>query len=162
MAKMNTARQPSSCWWGFGLSFHCVLWFFFCFEFFLLAAVILLDHFGFCLVGEFIALNTIQEKWQNWDKLKAVDGPWWLDENGGKGFKPSHHWDEKLFGFWFFLENSYLKQGTFGSSRVEFAQQEVKVIFLSKLTLKKGNIFKHIDFLCQPNSIPRRFLFFLC
>lgn len=63
--------------------------------------------------------------------------------------------------FFFFKEKSYEKQGTFGSSRVEFAQQEVKGFFFSfKINIKKGQNFKQIYFLCQPNSIPRRFILF--
>lgn len=127
------------------------------------------DIFGsfwifFFLVGEFIFPNTIEENWKNWQRFKAVGGALWLDESGGKGFKPSNHWEtEQAWIFFFFLKKNLMRNKALldhPESSLHNRKSKVFFFFLSKLTLKKGQNFKQIYFLCQPNSIPRRFILF--
>lgn len=124
--------------------------------------MIFLDHFGFFFWWEssfFPIQSKKTEKIDKSSKPSAARCDWM---KAGRDLNPpiTERLNKPEF-FFFFKEKSYEKQGTFGSSRVEFAQQEVKGCFFSfKINIKKGQNFKQIYFLCQPNSIPRRFILF--
>lgn len=111
------------------------------------------DIFGsfwiFFLVGEFIFPNTIEENWKNWQKFKAVGGALWLDESGGKGFKPSNHWEtEQAWIFFFFLKKNLMRnKALLDHPESSLHNRKSKVVFfLSKLTLKKGKISSRSTF----------------
>lgn len=64
--------------------------------------------------------------------------------------------------FFFFLKKNLMRnKALLDHPESSLHNRKSKVFFfLSKLTLKKGQNFKQIYFLCQPNSIPRRFILF--
>lgn len=92
------------------------------------------------------------KKTEKIQKFKAVGGPLWLDESGGKGFKPSNHWETEqvwiFFNFIFLKKNLMRNKALLDHPESSLHNRRSKVVFffLSKLTLKKGKISSRSTF----------------
>lgn len=88
------------------------------------------------------------KKTEKIQKFKAVGGLLWLDESGGKGFKPSNHWETEQGWIFFFLKKNLMRnKALLDHPESSLHNRKSKVFFfLSKLTLKKGKISSRSTF----------------
>lgn len=125
--------------------------------------MIFLDHFGFFFGGRVHFSQYNRKKTEKIDKSSKPSAARcdWMKAVGRDLNPPITERLNKSEIYFFLKKNLMRNKALLDHPESNLHNRKSKVFFFSfKINIKKGQNLKQIYFLCQPNSIPRRFILF--